>query len=550
MATLVLQSKGSNGGDTHIFSDGPNENRGLVAVLDVGRIGANIFKGLIRFDLSSLPAGAVVTAATLGLKLAGQDFAVGRNIAVHRGLTTWYEGNVSTGSPTSNGSTWAKRNHIGSVNWSSSTAGGLAGTDYTVAAEGGVLTISTVGTVYNYNVTSIVQLWVNDGVTNNGFWVMAGTPAETDSRKAFVSFDGGTAADRPKLTITYTAPQIAGSAAGVATVTGVLKGRAGLEGTAAGSSSFFAQVLQPGAIAGSAAGSSTAEGTLRATGRLTGSAAGVATVQAVGNLIAIGNLASGSAHGVATVTGHLIAYQSMQGSAAGQATATATITMVGFLRGSAAGVATVSGNAWANAVGKAIPTICENTPLLYITDGSYLPNGQLDMLDLLSTRSGFLLKEWIPAIAQYKGGGYFSESVTIGGRRLSRRTFDNAIEVMSLILKSDDQNRAIWFTREYLRWQELAADYWTSDWATRPVYLVGRAPRETQIRYAIIHVMSIPSLANPYSQPFFSRDGKPTMENLALRIERDPWTDVPPGEFEPVPLSSIRSWTVAGWESS
>jgi hypothetical protein len=157
-----------------------------------------------------------------------------------------------------------------------------------------------------------------------------------------------------------------------------------------------------------------------------------------------------------------------------------------------------------------------------------------------------MLKDWNPAVAQYKSGGYFSESPLGEGRRLARKVYENAIEVMTLALKSHNQNRVIRFTRDFFRWKEAAADYWASDWLLRPVYIVARAPQETEIRYAAIHVMDIPALSNPHGQPFYGRQWS-AIENVALRIERSAWGDCPPGEFETVPISSIRAYTVADW---
>src|SRR5690606_2449787 len=121
-------------------------------------------------------------------------------------------------------------------------------------------------------------------------------------------------------------------------------------------------------------------------------------------------------------------------------------------------------------------------------------------------------------------------------------------EIIELKLNGYNQNNAIRFIREMFAWQELASDYWTGDFSYLPVYLVARGPRVNETRYAIIHTMSVPELANPYAQPFFSREGKATIERLTLRIERGDWTDTPPGRFECVNISSLRSWTVAGWQ--
>ena len=64
------------------------------------------------------------------------------------------------------------------------------------------------------------------------------------------------------------------------------------------------------------------------------------------------------------------------------------------------------------------------TAILRITDGTTI-------IDLLSPTTGFHLAGWEPAIAQYKGGGMFSNSPLADGRRLVDRHFDNVIDIRS-----------------------------------------------------------------------------------------------------------------------
>lgn len=483
-----LQPGPATAKDTFINSFAGTNNYGASTTIQAGldTSSGGIRRGLLQFDLSALPLIDSIHSATLSLYCISEVGTGDFNFKVHRALSDWHEG-VSNGAVPGAGvdaSTWNNQNHNGTDTWAGG-AGGGSGSDY-AATETDTALVSATSTWYTWDVTADVQDWTDLSAPNYGWFIKGDEAAVTSSQKSFVSADDAARPEFwPILTVVYFTEEIGGTSDGFAT----------------------------------------------------------ASAHLIGDLRIGGN--TGNA---ATTSAKLIGRISIAGVTGGVATATALVRLGALLHGSSDGFALTAASMQALAVSKKFAEICESTPLLYITDGSYLPSGQLDMLDLLSTRGGFLLNEWIPAIAQYKDGGYFSDSITGGGRRLARRMFDNAIEVMTLSLKSDSQDRAIFFTREYLRWQELAADYWTSDWSTRPVYLVARAARETKTRYAIIHVMSIPSLGNPYSQPFFNSRGQPAMDNLALRIEREPWTDVPPGVFDPVPLSSIRSWTVAGWE--
>ena len=60
--------------------------------------GADIRRGIIAFDLSSIPTGSVVTSATLTLYLDKDSTTTPRNETIHKCLANWGEGtSVSTG---------------------------------------------------------------------------------------------------------------------------------------------------------------------------------------------------------------------------------------------------------------------------------------------------------------------------------------------------------------------------------------------------------------------------------------------------------------------
>lgn len=527
---LILQPDNTAGIDTRILQELPTFNYGTGLLMSTGWSGAAYRRTLIKFDLSALPPGATIqrAAVVMYFETSGSS-ALSNNIAFFRSLVEWYEGGKTAAvpDPGTDGSTWNLRNANGSVAWAGGP-GGQAGTEWLATPTDSKTIVNTAGP-YEWVVTQDVQDFVDGTYPNHGWWILA-NPESTGAANSKVLLPSDIVTNthrRPYMVIEYIDPttEMQGSSEGVSTVTGVLHGIGYMHGSAAGTALVEGHLVS-NAAAASAEGIATVTGTMRAIGYMHGSAVGSSTAVAIAS--ARGRLA---------------------GSTAGTSEATASASFNGMLRGSAHGIATVTGTMWGKAVGKRLLEVCESTPLLYLTDGSYLPNGQLDKLDLLSEYNGFILKDWDPNLAQYKGGGYFSDSALGQGRRLSRRVFENAIEVMTLSLRSDNQNRAIQYFREYLRWQELAADYWTSDWMIRPVYMVARSGKETNIRYAIVHVMSIPNVRNPYSQPFFV-SGRPAMEDLTLRIEREPWSDYPPGEYEAVPISSVRSYTVADWGAS
>lgn len=557
MAVLTLQSKGSTGGDALIESLNPDFNFGVTQSLRAGVNGVNVSKALLRFDLSSLPVNALVSSAILTLHTVGQDSSIGRAIGVTRGLTQWYEGSADNAIPTGNGSTWSKRNYPFNVNWSGSVAGGQSGVDYVASPSGGSVVINTVGIDYSWTVTADVQLWAN-GTVNNGWWLF-GTTADTDSRKHFSSFDATTSSQRPKLVITYTSDVLVAPTARFA-----VAGRAG--------PTVVKGAITKAPTADSSVGTTTGP-TVKAGFTLTPSPAsavadkvdpnvgvagltflgGVASARGANNEAVVppniaASLAPAPANAKGTTTGpsavikgdpHLTPNPA---EAVGETPAPASLVDL-TLRPAAA---TAAGETSVTVIAARIyPVVCTPDPLLYITNGTLRSNGQLNRLSLLTT--GFLLNDWKPNISQYKDGGVWSDSALAEGRTLARRSFANALEVMDMRGTGKDQDVMIAFMQELFAWQELAADYWVSDWGLQPVYLVTKAAKETNIRYALIKAMSVPELTNPFGQPFYSRNNRSVIDPFTLRLERGPWLSTPPGLGDCVNLSGIRSWTVQGW---
>jgi hypothetical protein len=203
MAMLMLQPDATSGEDTMVWSGGAANNYGILDRIDVGRgNSADITRGFIRFDISSLPAGATLTAANLFLYHYLELNTIDRNVSVHRSLVQWYEGNKNGAAPDGgvDGSTYNHRNAIGSVAWGAS--GGLSGTDYAAVATSTV-SITTTGQFFSWNVLADVQAWYDASATNYGWWLI-GDQSTNGTIKRFRSSDHSTAGERPYLEITYT----------------------------------------------------------------------------------------------------------------------------------------------------------------------------------------------------------------------------------------------------------------------------------------------------------------------------------------------------------
>jgi len=514
--TLVLQPEAGN--DTQIYQASPNTNYETYIWLQPGYVSSNQSRGLIKFDLSSLPVGAQVSSAILSLYHETETSTTDATVNIHRSLVEFFEAT----------STWNHRNTIGSVTWGA--AGGLAGTDYDATLTDAEV-IANPATWYSFDVTSDVINFISGAYTNHGWWLRFATTV-SNNLKQFASSDNPVRAFHPKLTLLYTFE--ADVAPDPVNAVGTTVNPTILSGTTITSSiaSAVGVTVNPTVEIG---GETFTGAVASAVGATTGGAPNLAMT------------------GIISAVGTTVAPTTVKGSMVITPNAAEAI---GDIGGFASLVDRTLRPAAATAIGETVgrvvalriyPQVCDPLPLLYITDGTVKENGQLHRLNLLDRDNGFILNTWRPNVAQYKGGGVFSDNPNATGRRLSKRVFANAIEVMELKIRAHDQDDLVFHTKEYFSWQEMAADYWTSDWADRPVYLVAKAAKETNIRYAVIHMMSCPELENPYSQPFFDRSGKATMESITFRIERGDWCSTPPGEAECVEVSGVRSWTVQGW---
>lgn len=189
--------------DTSIYEESGTVSNGAGSYLFAGTNGRdNQRRALVQFDLSSIPANATVTGASLTLHMS-KTIAANQPVGVHRVLESWGEGssdaslNEGTGAAAMSGdATWTHR-IFNTTRWT--TAGG----DYEPTASasipvGGIATYewSSAGTV------SDVQGWIDGSLDNNG-WILIGSTA-TSTAKRFDSRENVTAVFRPALTVTYT----------------------------------------------------------------------------------------------------------------------------------------------------------------------------------------------------------------------------------------------------------------------------------------------------------------------------------------------------------
>lgn len=194
--------------DAGIMSKFPDNNLGASVDMPVGGVanGSLPCRGLLRFPLTGIPAGAVITNVTLAITVtkvpSGEQ---GTALTLNRLLRSWGEGKKSgqTGASASAGEvTWK---NTGSGTWTA--PGGAAGTDFATDPSSSV----SVSTSAKYTFPSTAQLvadvqaWLND--TNSNFGWMMKADRETTARTAKrVGSRQASTANRPILKVGFTPP--------------------------------------------------------------------------------------------------------------------------------------------------------------------------------------------------------------------------------------------------------------------------------------------------------------------------------------------------------
>jgi len=178
---LHLQPDATDGKDAEIWAQSPNNNYGAVAETWVSSATNDTTRSLLGFDIGSIPTGARILGATLSLeRQSGAGSA--QPVSVHRISNSWSEDTV----------TWNDRE--AGNNWD--TAG--ADFDNTAVAT---TQVGPVNQRYEWNITPLVQDWVDGSYPNNGVALVAATAGMAGER--FYTSDAADSSRWPSLSITY-----------------------------------------------------------------------------------------------------------------------------------------------------------------------------------------------------------------------------------------------------------------------------------------------------------------------------------------------------------
>lgn len=215
--------------DSSIMSGLPNHNTGINVQFGAGKRNhvATLYRALLKFDLSSIPATATVDTATLTLTVTANNATIASTLSAYRMIRAWVEGTKEYTDSGADGATW--NTYDGANAWGTAGANNTT-TDREAAAFGSRSNSDAESGALAMSLTAAkVEEWVDGTLTNNGLLLKTG---EGDYDQYFyASSDNTTAASRPKIVVEYTeaggGTEYDQSASGAQTNTGAVVRRTG-----------------------------------------------------------------------------------------------------------------------------------------------------------------------------------------------------------------------------------------------------------------------------------------------------------------------------------
>ncbi len=162
-------------------------------------------RALLSFDLAipTIPANTQVASAVLTLNMS-RTTSGGEVVELHRAEADWGEGTSAAsgqegggGAATTNDATWLHR-FFDSTTWAQ------PGGDFssTISAEQTVAGLGEYSWGSTPQMVADVQGWIDNPGSNFG-WVLVGNESSASSAKRFDTHENATAANQPRLTITF-----------------------------------------------------------------------------------------------------------------------------------------------------------------------------------------------------------------------------------------------------------------------------------------------------------------------------------------------------------
>lgn len=189
--SIVYFQPSSSGIDTNIRSYFPNTTGGADLTLGAGlyqdSTQSNIIRGLMLFDLSSIPRGSTILSGELNLWLASVANNTSIGVQVHELKKSWGE----------NYATWNNSNS--GINWAS------PGGDFisTPTDTNQISYLTDLSVNYRWDITSLVDKWNKSPSTNYGI-ILKSNSESTNTYKKFISSDDlNNINNHPMLAVTY-----------------------------------------------------------------------------------------------------------------------------------------------------------------------------------------------------------------------------------------------------------------------------------------------------------------------------------------------------------
>ena len=173
--------------DAKISRWSPSTNYGDSKYLSVRA--RDVTNSLLRFDLSSIPTGAVVESATLSIYCYGTSNGNPLTAEIYGLRRPWEEGSA-TWSQASDGNPWGEAGAYGSSDRDASPADSVQ--------------IQDTHAWHNWDVTSLAQKWVSDPQSNYGVVIQAHSSVAV--AYYCLSSEGTDVNSRPTLAVTYRIP--------------------------------------------------------------------------------------------------------------------------------------------------------------------------------------------------------------------------------------------------------------------------------------------------------------------------------------------------------
>ena len=196
MAILTVQTTGVN--DTYMASIDPTVNYGTDNGWAAGEDNTQVdqvSRALLKFDISSIPAGSTINSAILTLTYRSDLSSNARTLSVYRSLRAWID-TQATWNVYTTGNNWTSAG-------ANDTTNDREATDIGNVTQPASPTLDTTVDI-TLTASKIQEMIAGGSFTNNGFVLRVDT--ETNDYISYHSTDGTTEAFRHKLVVTYIPP--------------------------------------------------------------------------------------------------------------------------------------------------------------------------------------------------------------------------------------------------------------------------------------------------------------------------------------------------------